>query len=294
MTDGEQPRVGLIGLGRMGRALAERLVEQGVPVIAWNRTAGRAADLSGVAEARSPAALASKVDLVLVIVRDAAAIRDVYQGRDGLTAIDLHGKTIVEMSTASIDTIKAALGAAAAVGAAVIDAPVSGSVAPARSGQLLIMAGGHAAALQGARPVLQRIARRIVHVGALGSGITMKLVVNLPLASYWQLLGEALGLGLRNGLTLEEMIAVIVDSKAAIGALPGKCERILDPSLPPEFDLAGMCKDLATICESARSVGLKTPGCAAALQSATDAVAAGLGGRDLAQLVRFAANIPDP
>jgi 3-hydroxyisobutyrate dehydrogenase len=294
MTNSKQPRIGLIGLGRMGRALAERLIEQDVPLRVWNRTAGRTGHLPGVEEVGSPAALALGVDLILVIVRDDTALRDVYESHCGLASVALGGKTVVEMSTASIGAIKAALGAAAAAGAAVIDAPVSGSVIPARRGELLVMVGGQTAALQTARPVLQRVARRVVHVGALGTGITMKLVLNLLLASYWQALGEALGLGMRNGLALEELLAVIVDSKAAIGALPGKIDRILDPSLPPEFDLAGLCKDVTIICESTRAVGLEAPGCAAALQSATKAVAAGLGGRDLAQLIRFVGHIPDP
>jgi 3-hydroxyisobutyrate dehydrogenase len=293
MMTNRMPSIGLIGLGRMGQALAARLAEQGFSLSVWNRTEGRATNLSGVREAGSPVALAAEVDVVLVIVRDDVALQDVYEGRDGLASADLRGKVVVEMGTASIGAVRHALGVAEAAGAAVIDAPVSGSVGPARRGELLIMAGGDAAALDIARPVLQRISRRIIHAGALGSGITMKLVLNLLLASYWQALGEALGLGVRNNLALEDMLRVIADSKAAIGALPGKIDRILDSSLPVEFDLAGMWKDVGAIRVSARDVGFATPVCLAVLRSAADAMAAGLGERDLAQLVRFAADLPD-
>lgn len=283
------PRIGLIGLGRMGTAMAQRLLEQGLALTVWNRTPGRAAGLGSAKIANSPAELAEDCDLILVIVRDAAALADVYQGSSGLAKAQLDGKTVVEMSTAPVAAITEALRAAQAAGARVIDAPVSGSVGPARRGELLVMAGGDAAVVDAARPAMALLARRVAHAGPLGSGITMKLVVNLPLACYWQSLGEALGIGVRNGLALDSMLAVVAESKAAIGALQGKISRILDASLPAEFDLAGLAKDLSAMAETADSLGHDTPVCRAALQSASSAVAAGWGERDLAQLVAYAA-----
>lgn len=282
-------RIGLVGLGRMGYAIAERLVDQGAQLVVWNRTPGKSVAIAGSIEADSPADLASRVDFILVIVRDAAALHDVYKGANGLGSADLSGKIVIEMSTATIHAVCDVLAIAQAAGAAVIDAPVSGSIGPARLGKLMVMAGGDAATFAAATPVLEKIANRVVHVGPVGSGITMKLVVNLPLASYWQTLGEALGLGLRNGLSLDTMLSVIADSKAAIGALPSKIERILNSDLPAEFDLAGMAKDLAAMCDSATAKGHSVPACEAARQSAAAAVDAGWGERDLAQLTRFAA-----
>lgn len=281
-------RIGLVGLGRMGRAIATRLTEDGVDLHVWNRTPGKAADLAA-REVATPAALAQATDIILVIVRDEAALEAVYRGPNGLCTVDLTGKTIVEMSTTAVQTVRDVLASAREAGAAVVDAPVSGSVQPARRGELLVMAGGEKSAIEQASAVLAKIARRVVHVGPLGAGITMKLVVNLPLATYWQTLGEALGIGLRNGLTLAGMLAMITDSKAAIGALPGKIDRILDAGLPPEFDLAGMAKDLTAMCRTARALDHAVPACDAARSSAVAAVDAGWGGRDLAQLTRFAA-----
>ncbi|GGC12959.1 3-hydroxyisobutyrate dehydrogenase [Novosphingobium endophyticum] len=286
-------RVGLVGLGRMGRAIAARLAEEGVDLHVWNRTPGKAEGLA-VREAGTPAALAQATDIILVIVRDEAALEAIYKGPHGLCSVDLSGKTIVEMSTAAIQAIRDVLASANEAGAQVVDAPVSGSVQPARRGELLVMAGGEEAAVERASVVLTRIARRIVHVGPLGTGITMKLVVNLPLATYWQTLGEALGIGLRNGLTLDGMLAMIADSKAAIGALAGKIDRILDADLPPEFDLAGMAKDLTAMCCTARALDHPVPACDAARSSAVAAVDAGWGERDLAQLTRFAADRAAP
>jgi 3-hydroxyisobutyrate dehydrogenase len=282
-------RVGLVGLGRMGRAIAARLAEEGVDLHVWNRTPGKAEGLA-VRETETPAALAQATDIILVIVRDETALEAIYKGPHGLCSVDLTGKTIVEMSTAAIQAIRDVLASASEAGAEVVDAPVSGSVQPARRGELLVMAGGEEAAVERATVVLTRIARRVVHVGPLGTGITMKLVVNLPLATYWQTLGEALGIGLRNGLTLDGMLAMIADSKAAIGALAGKIDRILDADLPPEFDLAGMAKDLTAMCCTARALDHPVPACDAARSSAVAAVDAGWGERDLAQLTRFAAD----
>jgi 3-hydroxyisobutyrate dehydrogenase len=289
MSKQDTPRIGLLGLGNMGRAMAERLLEQHVAISVWNRSPDRAIGLDDAVVAATPAMLAQMSDILLVIVRDEVALRAVYLGPEGLCTTNLAGKTVVEMTTAQIDVVKEMLGAAAGAGAAIVDAPVSGSVRPARRGELLIMAGGNPLDIERVRPVLARVARRVAHVGQVGAGITMKLVLNLPLATYWQTLGEALGLGLRYGLTLDAMLALIADSKASIGALPDKIALILDQNLPAEFNLSGLSKDLSAMCASAEAVDLSTPACDAVKRSAAAAVEAGWGDRDLAQLARFAA-----
>jgi 3-hydroxyisobutyrate dehydrogenase len=288
MSTALELRVGLIGLGRMGRAMAERLIEQAVPLTVWNRDPARARGLPEGSIVASPAAVAEHSDIILIVVRDAAALDDVYAS---LLTTSLAGKTVVEMSTASIGAVTSALARAADAGATVLDAPISGSVCPARRGELLIMAGGETSTFERARPVFDRLARRAVHTGALGSGIAMKLVVNLPLAAYWQSLGEAIGLGIRHGLAADQVLAVIADSKAAIGALTGKIDRILDPSLPAEFDVAGVLKDLEAMRDSAAAVQFDVPACTTARDAAQAAVGAGFGNSDLALLVRLAAGL---
>lgn len=285
----KQATIGVVGLGRMGQAMVRCMMEKGVLPSVYNRSPGKLADITDIQEFATLATLARAVDVILVIVSDAEALRDVYTGRDGLCSVDLTGKTVVEMSTVAIQDTLEMLKLAEKLGAYVIDAPVSGSVIPAREGQLLVMAGGGETALERARPALDLIARRVVHAGPLGAGITMKLVVNLPLGSYMQTLGEAIGLGLRNGLSLENMLATIADSGAAIRALPRKLDWILDESKPAEFDLAGLAKDLSAMVESAAAVGLVIPACEAARDSARSAVTAGWGDRDASQLVRFTA-----
>ncbi len=281
--------VGLIGLGRMGTALGHRLLDLDHHLVVWNRTPAAAAALSdrGASVAASPAEVASRCPAVLVILRDGDALRDVYQGSGGLAAGPLADTLVIEMTTAARSDILRAAALVTASGGRFIDAPVSGTVEPARRGQLVVMAGGEAADLDQARPLLSGLARKIVHAGPVGAGIVLKLVVNLPLAIYWQTLGEALGIGHRHGLMLDAMLDVVTDSKAAIGALAGKLPQIRDSTAPVQFDLAGLHKDLTAMCRAAEELRFDVPTTAAAAKSAGAAVAAGWGNRDLGQLVRF-------
>lgn len=286
-------KIGLIGAGRMGSAIALRLLDQGQHIVVWNRSPDKRSALieRGANAASSPAEVVNRCLTTLVVVRDDIASKDVYFGAQGvLTAARLNGRLVMDMTTTTLEAAKQAGHAVVAAGGAFLDAPVSGTVTPARSGQLLVMAGGEAEHLERGRPFLEMLARKIVHAGPIGSGIVMKLVLNLPLASYWQLLGEALSMGKAYGLDFETMLNLIAESKAAIGALDSKLGAIKGASSEVEFDLAGMHKDLLAMRATAAQAGLVLPSSSAAADSAGRAVDAGWGDRDLAQLVRFIAN----
>lgn len=284
-------RVGLIGTGRIGRALGRRLQECGHELVVWNRTPSHARELVDAGAVLVPTcrAVVEATETTIVVVRDSDAIHDVYFGPTSLASGPLAGRIVVEMTTATVEAVKGAGAAVQKAGGGFIDAPISGTVAPARNGQLVIMAGGGATDVAAARPVLQHLSRKLIHVGPVGSGIAMKLVLNLPLATYWQTLGEALAIGRGYGLDLEAMLSLIVDSKAAVGALQSKVSKILDPDASVEFDLAGMHKDLLCMQHSAQALGVEAPASAAAARVAGNAVQQGWGERDLAQLVRFVA-----
>jgi len=283
--------IGIIGIGRMGGAIASRLLDLGERVVVWNRSPDKAASLAerGAIIARTPTQLLAQCETVIVVVRDDAALEAVYFGPDGLLQADLTGRHVIDMTTATVSAIKRTGQAVIAAGGAFLDAPVSGTVLPASTGQLLAMVGGDAAHLAHVRPVLDKLARKVVHAGPLGSGIVMKLVLNMPLATYWQALGEALALAQAYGLDFEATLAQIADSKAAIGALAAKMNAITGRSTTVEFDLAGLRKDLEAMRDTASAAGLTLPASSAAADSAQRAVAAGWGERDLAQLVRFIA-----
>lgn len=280
-------RIGLIGLGRMGVAMGGRLLDAGFPLTVWNRTRAKADELlaKGANWADSPAGVADRSDIVLTILTDDNAVKEVYSGSSGLLTGNVAGKLFVEMSTVATTTILALAEHVYAAGAMLLDAPVSGTVGPARSGTLLGLVGGSASAYERAKPVFDVLMRRAAHVGPNGSGTTMKLALNLPMAIYWQGLAEALALGSRFGLDLEQMLDLIIDSPAGLAALKIKRDQILGAQAEVAFDVTGVRKDLLAMIATGQALGVPMPAASASLVSFMAATAAGRGGDDLAMLV---------
>lgn len=287
--DSNGMRVGLVGLGRMGSALVPHLVRGCRSVVVWNRSADKcaAAAHAGARISGSLREVVDSSDIVLSILFDDAAVTEVYLGPDGLLAHQCAGRVFVEMSTIKPSTIRSIARTAATRHASVVDAPVSGTVGPAREGKLLVLAGGLPEDLARVTPVLSLFARRIVHLGSTGSGTSMKLAMQLPLYVYWQALGEALSIGKASGLELSEMLALIVDSPAAVAMLKSKIPVLLGQDPEVAFALSAAQKDLALIVGTGRSLGLSVP-CASAASAAYGAAAhAGWGDKDVAELVSF-------
>ncbi|SMY08037.1 NAD(P)-dependent oxidoreductase [Flavimaricola marinus] len=212
-------RIGIMGIGNMGRAIVDRLVEQGQsPVGVWNRTAAKAAGIDGTEQADTPAALAAASDIVLSLLANDAAIEAAYFGQGGLCSAPLNGTVIVEMCTTSPERTQALEAAVTAKGGLFLECPVGGTIGPARSGSLLGLAGGTPEAFAAAEPALALITRRLEHLGPVGHGAAMKLAINLPLMVYWGAVGEALGLAIGQGVDSEMAVSILVDSSGAIGA----------------------------------------------------------------------------
>ncbi len=282
-------RIGLVGLGRMGTAIGQRLLNSGLPLVVWNRTPGRADTIvaAGATLAASLPELAVTCTIVLTIVTDDAAIEAVYDPTNGLLADDVSGRLFVEMSTVRTNTIQRLAQTLVARGAGLVDAPLSGSLGPARQGQLLALVGGTAQDVARAEPILATFCRRIAHLGPTGSGTTMKLVLNLPMAIYWQGLAEALALGSQFGLELASMLELIVDSQAAIGALRPKIPAMLGERGEVAFDVTGVRKDLLAMIQTGQSLGVPMPAASAALINCMAATAAGKGEADFAELIPY-------
>jgi 3-hydroxyisobutyrate dehydrogenase-like beta-hydroxyacid dehydrogenase len=237
--------------------------------------------------AASPSEVAQAADFVLSILLDDAVVNEVYLGEDGLLGRDCAGRAFVEMSTIKPETIRSVAEIARARGASLVDAPVSGTVGPAREGKLLVLVGGEAADVARVSPVLSLFARRIVHMGPVGSGSSMKLALQLPLYVYWQALGEALSIGKASGLSLPDMLALISDSPAAIGMLAAKVPVLLGQDVSTAFALSSALKDLKVIEETGRNLGLPVPCAAAAAETYATATARGWGEKDVALLASF-------
>jgi 3-hydroxyisobutyrate dehydrogenase-like beta-hydroxyacid dehydrogenase len=255
--------VGVVGMGRMGSAMAAALQAAGLEVIVCNRTPERATAVAGAlgcSVASVPAEVAASADITLTMLADDAAVRDVWSGRNGLIAGARPGTVLVDLSTVTPDTIRSLEGEVRATGAGILDSPVSGSVMLAQSGQLTLMVGGTAEDLDRARPALEPLAKTIVHVGPLGAGSAMKLAVNTVIFGLNEALAE--GLVLAEAAGVDPSMAYDVIAASAVGApyVGYKRAAFLEPEATPvAFSLELAAKDLGLIQDLAGRVGLELP-----------------------------------
>lgn len=289
-------KIGIAGIGKMGAAIATRLAGLGHAVTVWNRTAAKAQALTaiGAKVAATPRELAQGAEVIISILTNAAAIDATYDGKDGMFAADIKDKLFIEMSTVRPVTARALAAKITAQGAAMIDCPVGGTVGPARDGKLIGFAGGSAVDVARARPVLDQICRRVEHVGAIGSGASMKLAINLPLLVYWQAFGEALLLCKPLNLDPARLVDIFADTSGGPNMLKVRGSAIAlalagKDSGAITFDIDSIRKDLQTMIEEARELGGELPVTARALTCFDEASRDGMGKNDATLLpVRWA------
>ena len=281
-------KVGLVGLGRMGSAIAQRLGERGCEVIAWDKNAkATAAQGNRVRAVDGPRAVADSADIVLSIITEDKGVRRVFTGADGFLATNVAGKLFVEMSTLQPATHRELAPQVMARGARLIDAPVLGSIPTVREGKLVALVGGEASDVERARSVLGHLTRHIAHIGPNGAGCAMKLAINLGMAVYLQALAESLALGVSEGLTVDQMLGILSDAVTATPWLKGKLPVLRGEPSDITLDIRTMRKDvLSAIATGARN-GVAMPATSGALASLAAAVAGGWGEKDLAEVPRF-------
>lgn len=287
-------RIGIAGLGRMGTAMAERLMEVGHDLTVWNRSPDKAKPLveKAAGAAATPADLAGRVEAIITILTDAGAIDAVYRGPAGLLSGDIAGKLVIEMSTVQPETEVALAEEVRAKGAAFVECPVGGTTGPARAGKLIGLVGGEAADVARARLILEGLCRRIEPVGPVGAGASMKLAINLPLLVFYQALGEAYALCRHLGLDRAAMMDLFADTSGAPNMLKMRAPAIaaaLSGEFPamPTFDLDSMRKDLRTMLAEGEARGFDLPLVRQALAVYDEASAAGWGKRDGASLPAY-------
>jgi 3-hydroxyisobutyrate dehydrogenase len=284
-------KIGIAGTGRMGSAVAGRLLGLGHEVAIWNRTREKTRALAeaGAAVADTASALATRSEAVITLLTDAAAIEALYEGAEGLLAGDVSGKLFIDMSTVRPGTEVALAGRVRAKGAAFVECPVGGTIGPAKEGRLLGFVGGEAMDVARAKPILDQLCRRVEHLGAVGSGAAMKLAINLPLLVYWQALGEALSLCQPARVDPVRLMDIFADTSGGPNML-----KVRGPSIaatlqgkettPVTVDVDTICKDLRTMIEEAGSRGLELPLAARALECFEEAAREGWGARDATML----------
>lgn len=284
-------RIGIAGTGRMGSALAGRLLGFNHELAVWNRTRDKTAALAaaGAKVVATPEAVTTASEIVITILTDATAIEAVYRGADGLLAGNAKGKLFLEMSTARPDAKRAIADAVRAKGGTCVDCPVGGTVKPATEGQLLGLAGGDAGDIARAKPLLDQLCRRVEHVGPIGAASAVKLAMNLTSLVYWQSFGEALALCKPLGLKPARLMELFAESSGAPPIFQRRAGHIAatlegKDILPVNFDIDSVRKDLRTMLEEAAAIGCRLPVAERALECFDQASREGLGGKDCATL----------
>jgi 3-hydroxyisobutyrate dehydrogenase-like beta-hydroxyacid dehydrogenase len=288
--------VGFAGIGRMGLPMAQNVLAAGFPLTVYNRSAERCEPLrgAGAAVAETPAELARECNVVVTMVADAAAAREVIDGPDGVLRAAVPGLVLVEMSTIGPNAARALASAAAVHGVAMIDAPVSGSTSVAEAAQLTAMVGGERAAFERAGPVLEAMTKAQFHLGPSGAGAAMKLALNVMIASAAHSISEALVLAERSGIEPESAYEVIASSALASPFVAYKRDAFIDPEgTPTAFALDLMRKDLALAVALGQESRLPMLAASAAAEAMT--LAAGLegGDEDLARVAQALRRIAD-
>jgi 3-hydroxyisobutyrate dehydrogenase-like beta-hydroxyacid dehydrogenase len=260
--------LGFIGIGYMGRPIAQRLLEAGFKLTAYDRDRSKAEELIqyGGAVAESVAQLTSSCDVLLSCLPNDEAVMNVFNGAAGAFASARGGSLFIDMSTVYPETSKtlSRLGAVRTVD--VLDVTISGSTPVAEQGALTLFGGGDRNCFDAAESIFRAIARKYFYVGPSGSGATMKLVVNSLLGIGMQAIAEAVALGEKAGLDRNRLLDVLSQTAVVAPAHVGKLQRAMNNDYSPQFPLRLMNKDFGLILKLAAAVGAQMPAAQAALK----------------------------
>jgi 3-hydroxyisobutyrate dehydrogenase-like beta-hydroxyacid dehydrogenase len=277
-------RVGFVGLGVMGGRVAARLLAAGHQVTGHNRTRARAKRLlaSGMRWADSPRAAAEASEVTFSMVTGTAALRAITDGPDGVLAGLGPGKVYVDMSTVSARASRELAGRVAERGAAMLDAPVSGSVVTLEEGRLALMVGGDRAVFERLLPLLRDIGPTVTHVGGAGQAALMKIATNLSLAVQMVAFSEGVLLAEKGGIPRETAVEVLTHSVIASPMVRYRGPFVLKMPQEAWFDVDMMQKDMLLALEAGRELDVPLPATAVANQLLTTARAMGMRERDFA------------
>ncbi len=275
-----------IGTGHMGLPMARNLLKADYSVQVYNRTADKAAPLQqdGAVLASTPGEAVSDADTVFIMLTKGEAVKAVLEGEQGILKHIREGASIINMSTISPDEARAFAAMADEVGAVYVDAPVSGTVAPAEQGQLVILAGGSAEAVKQSQPYFDVLGKHTIHFGEVGAGSSAKLSINLMLGVTMQGIAEALVIGEHAGLQREQLLEMIGQSAVATPMLNAKQKMLLQEQFPSAFMVSLLAKDLGLLMDEARKNDIDLPLSTAASRTFADAVEHGKGEMDMAAI----------
>jgi len=285
-------KIGFIGLGAMGSAMARNIAKAGYHLGVFNRSAARskAFEQDGIPVYANPADLTAASDVVVIMVTDPAALSELVEAEEGILA-GLKHKTaestlIINMSTVSPEATLTAAAKLNEAGARFVDAPVSGTVKPAQDGSLIILAAGSDADLAAAEPILKTMGKAIVVCGATGQATRMKLVLNLMLAGMMQCLAEGLSLAESQHLQGTAVLNALTGGPLAAGLYQMKGGMMLGDDFGKQFPVDLMFKDLNLVLDTAGKAHLPLPMTAAVRETFSAARGLGYGNEDMAAVIK--------
>ena len=254
-------RLGFIGLGVMGSQMVDRLLSKGHTVTGYNRTRSKSEWLmkKGMEWADSPRAVAAASDFTFAMVTNSSAIQAVTEGPDGLLAGLTAGKTFIDMSTVSPAVSRALAAKVRALGADMVDSPVSGSVITLQEGKLSVMVGGKKETFEKVKPLLLDIGPKVTHVGDNGLALSMKIAINLSLAVQMLAFSEGVLLAEKSGIAREVAVDVLVNSAVASAMIKYRGPFVLQQPEEAWFDVNMMQKDMVLAMDLGRQLDVPLP-----------------------------------
>jgi 3-hydroxyisobutyrate dehydrogenase-like beta-hydroxyacid dehydrogenase len=275
-------KVGFVGIGLMGQQMTRRLLMAGFPLTVWNRNREKAKDIlaAGAAWGESPKACARNADVVITMVTDSAASKEVICGQNGVLEGAHPGLLLIDMGSIAPEMSRAIAVEAKAKGVPMLDAPVTGNPKVASEGKLGIMAGGPKEAFDSCLPVFQAMGVKIIHVGENGKGTTIKLINNLIMGVAIQAVAEALVLASKAGIDPVKVMEITSVGGARTGAMETRGSRMIKHDFSPHFSTNNMYKDLSSAMKLAEEVGVSLPATSIAREMLRAAKAQGKGDMD--------------
>ncbi len=291
-------RIGFVGLGTMGAAMAGHLARSGHPLTVWNRSPGRVAELvaAGAVEAPDPARLAAASDVIVVCVSDTPDVEAVLFGSDGVAAGAPSGSLVIDCSTIAPAATRDFAIRLAERGIDLVDAPVSGGSEGAQKATLTIFVGGAPAAVERARPILAHLGTTITHVGPVGAGQAVKAVNQVILAGTYLGVAEGIVLALKAGLDVEQVVGALGGGAAQSWVLANRSGRMIANDYPLGFRVALHLKDLGIGLALADELGTDLPVTRLCAEIERSVVAAGHADEDIstvARVLRGRSGLPD-
>jgi 3-hydroxyisobutyrate dehydrogenase len=249
-------KVGFIGLGYLGKTMAERLISEGTQLVVWNRTGNKASGLAAEI-ALTPAGLAEETEVIFLNLFDSDAVKTIFAGETGLLAGDVKGKIVVDTTTNHFKEVSSFYAALSDRGGCYLEAPVLGSVVPASQGNLTVLVSGDKDAFERVRPEIEKIGKTIFFLEQPGLATKMKLINNLLLGAFMAAIAEATVLGEASGVKKETVLDIFAAGAGNSAVLNAKRQKLLAGDFSTHFSSALIHKDLHYLQDLART--LKRP-----------------------------------